>query len=178
MNDGSSICQACIIKCKFFNGAKSRGVKDFRHETKRIITGNNFSRSRFSRCCSYDKRRRLFVNPRDRTATNLCKPSLLSLRDRDGEYSMVLESLCLIFQSQWNLKRGEGKKKKEKENEKYSEKRKRARIVEKRKVYHRGKRKRFTMQRDSLISSVVRYVSVTDVHTGICTPIEFRFYAF
>lgn len=121
-----------------------------------------------------------FINSRDRTATNLGKPSLLSLRDRDGEYSMVLESLAWFFTVRWDLKRGEGKKKKKrkKENEKYSEKRKRAGNAEKRKVYHRGKRKRFTMQRDSLISCVVRYVSVTDVHTGICTPIEFRFYAF
>lgn len=171
---------------------RSRRVKDFRHETK-PITGNNFSRSRFSRtessisrCCSYDKRRRLFFSTFHKFARSNCdKPWQAFAIITSGSRRRIFHGsriACLIFHSQMRSKKRRRQKKKKKEGRKRTrnigKKGKGLETRKKRKVYHRGKRKRFTMQRDSLISCVVRYVSVTDVHTGICTPIEFRFYAF
>lgn len=160
---------------------RSRRVKDFRHETK-PITGNNFSRSRFSRtessisrCCSYDKRRRLFFSTFHKFARSNCdKPWQAFAIITSGSRRRIFHGsriACLIFHSQMRSKKRRRQKKKKKEG------RKRTRnIGKKRKRAGNAEKKKSTPQRKKkAIHDATRFFNLVRRSVRICDRCSHRY---
>lgn len=144
---------------------RSRRVKDFRHETKPITGNNSRTESSISRCCSYDKRRRLFFSTFHKSARSNCdKPwqaFAIITSGRDGEYSMVLESIAWFFTVRWDLKRGEGKRTRN--------------IAKKGKGLKRRKKKSIPQRRKKAIHDATRFFNLVRRSVRICDRCSHRY---